>query len=303
MSAVCWLRRQCLWNVKISWLFICCLDLILWIPLHPLILLQALCILHHKVERNIWVLVWTSVMNPSNILFPSKVIFNFIAVCLCILPNNCLDRIPTGKNDSEGSVSLEETIDLGDVPSRRWLSRASLLCHAGGLSAEGGWMGFLSWVRGLLFFFKFIYYQQILCHQWVSLSLPAHTMFTPLRQPSQWLPSHPPVRVTSQTGSGTQAQSKTISSRICFKVGNFHIKMWVYGIADGFPPERGKRCVKTFSWQIRRTWQAGASSPQGRRLCFPTWKDADAGPGCFVAWFAATALAQALALSLRSKYF
>lgn len=156
MSAVCWLRRQCLWNVKISWLFICCLDLILWIPLHPLILLQALCILHHKVERNIWVLVWTSVMNPSNILFPSKVIFNFIAVCLCILPNNCLDRIPTGKNDSEGSVSLEETIDLGDVPSRRWLSRASLLCHAGGLSAEGGWMGFLSWVWGLLFFLIYL---------------------------------------------------------------------------------------------------------------------------------------------------
>lgn len=144
-----------------------------------------------------------------------------------------------------------------------------------------------------LVFFFFIYYQQIFCHQWVSLSLPAHTMFTPLRQTSQWLLSHPPVRVTSQTGSGTQAQSKTISSRICFKVGNFHIKMWVYGIADGFPPERGKRCVKTFSWQIRRTWQAGASSPQGRRLCFPLCKDADAGPGCFVPWSAATALAQA----------
>lgn len=207
-------------------------------------------------------------MNPSNILFPSKVIFNFIAVCLCILPNNCLDRIPTGKNDSEGSVSLEETIDLGDVPSRRWLSRASLPCHAGGLSAEGGWMGFLPRVPG--FFLFFISYQQIFCHQWIFLSLPAHTVFTPLRQTSLWLLSHPPVRATSQTGSGTQAQSKTISSRICFKVGNFHIKMWVYGIADGFPPERGKRRVKTFSWQIRRTWQAGAPSPRSSWLCFPT---------------------------------
>lgn len=185
-------------------------------------------------------------MNPSNILFPSKVIFNFIAVCLCILPNNCLDRIPTGKNDSDGSVSLEKTIDLGDVPSRRWLSWASLPCHAGGLSAEGRWMDFLPRVPGLFFFF-FISYQQIFCHQRVSLSLPAHTVFTPLRQTSQWLPSHPPVSVTSQTGSGTQAQSKTISSRICFKVGNFRIKMWVYGIADGFPPEHGKQCVKTFS--------------------------------------------------------
>lgn len=108
-------------NVKISWLFICCLDLILWIPLHPLVLLQALCILRHKEQRNIWVLVWTSVMNPSNILFPSKVIFNFIAVCLCILPNNRLDKIPTGKTAPKGPSVLRKIIDLGDVPGRRRL--------------------------------------------------------------------------------------------------------------------------------------------------------------------------------------
>lgn len=105
-----WLRTQCLWNVKIAWLFICCLDLILWIPLHPLILLQALCILRHKEQRNIWVLVWTSVMNPSNILFPSKVIFNFIAVCLCILPNNRLDKIPTGKTALKGPSVLRKSL-------------------------------------------------------------------------------------------------------------------------------------------------------------------------------------------------
>lgn len=80
-----------------------------------LILLQPLCIFCHKEEGNIWTVVWTSVMNPSNILFPSKVIFDFIAVCLCILPSDHLDGIRIGKMALKGSSS-EKNADWHGMP-------------------------------------------------------------------------------------------------------------------------------------------------------------------------------------------
>lgn len=75
-------------------------------PFPALILLQTLCIFYHKEEGNIWAVVWNSVMNPSNILFPSKVIFNFIAVCLCIPPTITRTIFILGKNGFGGLLPL-----------------------------------------------------------------------------------------------------------------------------------------------------------------------------------------------------
>lgn len=43
-------------------------------------------------------------MSPSEgILFPSKILLDFIAVCLCILPSNHVNNIHIGKMTLKGS--------------------------------------------------------------------------------------------------------------------------------------------------------------------------------------------------------
>lgn len=73
-----------------------------------LILLQALDIIQHKEEGNMGPCLdfcnESFRMSPSEgILFPSKILLDFIAVCLCILPSNHVNNIHIGKMTLKGS--------------------------------------------------------------------------------------------------------------------------------------------------------------------------------------------------------
>lgn len=210
-------------------------------PRCPQFITSTLCI-HHKQEGHIWALVWTSVMNLSNRLFPSKVIFYFIAVCLCILPNDhwatfvsvgWLWRIlaPEEMGDRHGMPTRWGAAGQRGSPARRLLAPRR----------AGGWLPARS-PAPLCCCWGLLSFQWKIRHQRFSLSICQNS-----RNSSPEAEGRATCQARPPAGFRWARTAKNIFKRICscLKIGR---KIWACRTFARFffPSDHGNRHVEIF---------------------------------------------------------